>query len=696
VEPTQRRKIRLAADIGGTFTDVVLVGTDGAILSNKVSSTPSEPERAVVEGFAGLMAQAGATGADVVEVLHGTTIGSNTLLQRSGAPTGLITTRGFRDILEIGRIRTPTMFDLSWTKPAPLVPRRARLEVSERIAADGAVIEPLREEEVAQAGARLVALGITSVAVSFINSYRNGAHERRAGEILAEAFPDLDVTLGSVLQPEAKEYERTSTAVVNAYLLRVMREYLGRLADGLASAGITAPILVSNSSGGLVRAQIARAKPVYFVSSGPAAGVTGAAQLGASEGIGDLIVFDMGGTTAKAALVEGGRISRSNEYEFRAGISTPSRFIKAGGFLMRCPSIDIAEVGAGAGSIAAVDEGGLVHVGPRSAGADPGPACYGRGGGFATVTDANIVLGHLNPQELAGGTLKIDAALSRAAVEEHVARPLGVPVEDAAVGIRDVANANMARAIRAVTVERGVDPRDFTLVAFGGSGPVHAADLAAILGIRRILLPNLAGVFTAAGMLAGDVEHELTTPLPRLLEGCAASAIREALAAREAEARAALAAQGFEGEAVTVERRVDLRFESQDTELPVAADDVADADTLRARFLAEYERVYGYRARDGVEVVAVRVTARGRRAGKLDMRTARAGTARDGVRGTRRVMFSRADGFVETPVLSRGALPGRAAGPMILESLDTTVVVPPGSSVEADAAGNLRIELGGR
>jgi N-methylhydantoinase A len=314
--------------------------------------------------------------------------------------------------------------------------------------------------------------------------------------------------------------------------LPVMRQYFDRLASGLHDAGIAAALYVVNSSGGLSPAKLAASKPVFFISSGPAAGVTGAARLGTSIGEDNLIVFDMGGTTAKAALIEGGRISRTNEYEFRAGISTPSRFIKAGGYLMRAPTIDIAEVGAGAGSIATVDAGGLIHVGPRSAGAVPGPACYGLGGQEATVTDANLVLGLLNPRPLAGGTLAVDRDKAVKAVHEHLAQRLNASVEDAAIGVRAVVNAGMARAIRAVTIERGVDPRDFQLVAFGGSGPVHACDVARLLGISRIVLPNMAGVFTAAGMLAGDVEREFVEPLAGLLGHGASSQIAAHRAAR--------------------------------------------------------------------------------------------------------------------------------------------------------------------
>ncbi len=690
--------VRVSADIGGTFTDIVLARDDGGVFSLKVSSTPDAPEQAVIKGVVSILELAGARGEDVREVLHGTTIGSNTLLEKSGAPTGLITTRGFRDVLEIGRVRTPDLFDLTWSKPEPLIERWARLEVRERMAADGSVVEPLDEDEVLETARRLKDQGITSVAVCFINAYRNRAHEQRTAEILRSQFPDLAVTLSTDIQPEEKEYERTSTAAVNAYVLPVMRKYFARLAEGLRAADVSSPIYVINSSGGLSTVDLAAEKPVYFISSGPAAGVTGAARLGASIDAENLIVFDMGGTTAKAALIEGGRISRANEYEFRAGISTPSRFIKAGGYLMRAPNIDIAEVGAGAGSIASVDPGGLIHVGPRSAGAVPGPACYGLGGINATVTDANLVLGMLNPVALAGGTLAVDIERARAALERDLAKPLDTSLEDAAVGVRAVVNAGMARAIRAVTIERGVDPRDFSLVAFGGSGPVHACDVAHLLGIRRIVLPNMAGVFTAAGMLAGDVEREFIEPLSTLLEDDALQAAVKRFEELEQSARSALLADGFRLESIALEQSVDLRFENQDTTLSVPLNGIGEpgsAEVLRERFLQEYERVYEYRADDAVELVAARVVGTAYRAGKLDFRSYRLTDADSGkaAKGEREVMFAREAGWTPTPVVNRHAIGKSQRGPLIVESSDTTVVVPPDASVFADEVGNLFVEM---
>ena len=525
---------RLSIDIGGTFTDLVLARAEGRSFSRKVSSTPAAPEDAVMTGLALILADAELPASALQEVRHGTTVGSNTLLQKAGARTGLITTRGFRDVLEIGRLRTPGMFDLTWDKPEPLIARRHRLEANERIAASGEVLRPLDVDDILAAGRFFRAEGIESVALCFLNSYRNPAHERQAAELFAKAFPEIFVTASVDVLPEAGEYERTSTAAVNAYVLPALRGYLDRLEQQLRQAGVTAPLLIGNSNGGLSAVKVAQAKPVFFISSGRASGAVGGARLGHAMNERDLIVFDMGGTTASAALVRDGELERTNEYEFRAGMSVPSRFIKAGGYMMRVPTVDVAEVGSGAGSIAAIDAGGLLVVGPNSAGARPGPACYGLGGTQPTVTDANAVLGLLPPM-LAGGAVALDLDAARTAIARSLGVPLGLDVEQAALGIRKVANANMVRAIRAVTIERGLDPRELTLLAFGGSGPAHACDLARMLEIERVLFPPGPGVFTATGMLAGAAEHHELRPIGMPL----AAVIREEVEALRDEMQVA-------------------------------------------------------------------------------------------------------------------------------------------------------------
>ncbi|MEW6630789.1 MAG: hydantoinase/oxoprolinase family protein, partial [Pseudomonadota bacterium] len=653
-----------------------------------VSSTPLAPEEAVISGMAQVLAAAGMSPAALNEVLHGTTVGSNTLLQRGGARAGLITTRGFRDVLEIGRLRTPGMFDLTWDKPEPLVARRYRLEVTERTLADGAIAMPVDPDGILSAGALFRAEGIESVAICFLNSYRNPENERVASRLFAEAFPEIAVTASVDVLPEAGEYERTSTAVVNAYVLPALRGYLGRLEARLRAVGVTAPLLIGNSNGSLSAAATARSKPVFFISSGRSSGAVGAERLASVLGEPNLVAFDMGGTTASAALVHRGVLGRTHEYEFRAGMSVPSRFIKAGGYMMRVPTVDVAEVGNGAGSIAAIDAAGLLTVGPVSAGADPGPVCYGIGGARPTVTDANVVLGYLPPR-LAGGSLELDVEAARAAIGKTLGASLGLSVEAAAYGVREVANANMVRAIRAVTVERGLDPRDLTLLAFGGSGPAHACDLARMLGIARVVFPPAPGVFTAMGMLASSVEHhELRSALARLdlLDPAHVSALRREM--RDA-AMAALVGQGYPPERMTFAEQIDLRLQGQEASLSVAFSGAFDAASLRPAFIAAYRDTYGYEPTDVVEAVTLRLRAQARISEPLDFTALKAARTEVGTGLERRaVHFERATA-IDTPIVRREAVAGRMAGPLIIEGADTTIVIPPAARVEPDATGSL-------
>ncbi|HJU31435.1 MAG TPA: hydantoinase/oxoprolinase family protein [Hyphomicrobiaceae bacterium] len=685
---------RVAVDIGGTFTDIVVMSGDGTLHESKVSTTPDDPSRAVIDGLSALLSELRIAPVSVAEVLHGTTVGSNTILQRSGARTGLITTRGFRDVLEIGRIRMPDMFDLTWDKPKPLVPRRHRLEVVERVAADGSVVEPLNEASVMAAGEQLAAAGIEAVAICLINSYRNPVHEQRVEALLRERFPALLVTASYRVLPERKEYERTSTTVVNAYLLSAMRSYLQSLDAGLRKAGIAAPIRVITSNGGMLAAETAAEKPVFVVASGPAGGVIGGARLGAARGDPDLIVFDMGGTTAKAVIVEDGVPSMTSEYEFRDGLSTSSRFIKAGGYMLKVPAIDIAEVGAGGGSLAGIDKGGLLRVGPESAGAVPGPACYGLGNGRPTVTDANVVLGLINPLALAGGRLAIDRALSERAIQDHVAKPLGLSVEDAAHGIRAVANAAMSRAIRAVTVERGRDPRDLTLIATGGNGGIHSLDVARDLGIRRVVVPPLAGVFSAVGMLASDVEHIALDTVTRAIETLTQAElarIKSQLAERVARQ---LAAEGFTGARVALAWEADLRHQGQATELTVRYDG-DDLQEMTARFVAEYVKTYGYRDDSPIELVKMRVVGRGLRNKRLDFQHLTFEPRSGAPAGRSRIVhFARGSAAMEVEVVARSALAGTPRpGPLVIEEFDATTVVSPDARVHRDTMGNIVLDL---
>jgi N-methylhydantoinase A len=462
---------------------------------------------------------------------------------------------------------------------------------------------------------------------------------------------------------------------------------------------VRAPIQVMASHGGMIGLTAASHKPVFAVASGPAGGVTGVARLGAVTGDRDAIVFDMGGTTAKAAIVTGGLPAVTNEYEFRDGISAPSRFVKGGGYVLKVPAIDIAEVGAGGGSVAYVDAGGLLHVGPQSVGADPGPACYALGNDRPTVTDANMVLGYLNPVALAGGTLRVDPARSHESIARHVAAPLGLDVIDAAHGIRELANVNMARAIRAVTVERGRDPRDLTLVAFGGGGPVHAVAVARQLGIRRIVAPVMAGVFCSAGMLAALPTHELVRAVLKPLAGCAPREVQRIADELTQQGAVLMATEGIAAHAAAFELRADLRFVGQSSELtvplPEGSMDARMLELMRSRFLAAYRETFGYASDEPVELVNLRLVARGTGAEQLDFgRIRMAAEAVAGTAGSRMVSFERGAPAVETPVVARGTMgPDARPGPLVVESYDTTVAVPPGTTVRADAIGNLVIEV---
>ncbi|MBL8698053.1 MAG: hydantoinase/oxoprolinase family protein [Alphaproteobacteria bacterium] len=689
---------RIGVDVGGTFTDVVLALPDGRLYVNKTTTTPRDPGEGVAAGVKAVLAEAGLPAAAVGEVVHGTTVGSNTILQKVGARTGLLTTRGFRDVLEIGRIRTPGMFDMTWRKPDPLVPRRWRREAVERIAADGAIVTPLDEASVREAAAMFLAEGVEAVAVCFLNSYVNPSHERRAAALLRERAPSLLVTASCEVLAEIQEYERTSTAVVNAYILPAMRGYLSRLQARLAAIGLGAPVQVMASNGGMIGLGTARERPVFAVGSGPAGGVAGAAKLGPAIAAADAIVFDMGGTTAKAAIIEAGEPSLVTEYEFRDGISTPSRFVKGAGYMLKVPAIDIAEVGSGGGSIAHIDAGGLLVVGPVSAGGDPGPACYGRGNDRPTVTDANMVLGYLNPRALAGGSLAVDAALSHRAVEIHVARPLGLTVEEAAHGIRQVANVNMARAIRAVTVERGKDPRDMALMAFGGGGPLHAVDVARQLGIRRVVIAPVSGVFSAAGMLAAEAAHEFVTPLLMPLARVASAAVRAAQEAMARDGRLALAQEGYAAATIRLRHAADVRYLGQSSQLTVPMPEGPfDAAALQVSFERLYRETFGYvAAGEPVELVNLRLSAIGTAASRIDFaRVALDARAMAGASGERPVSFARGAAPIAARLVPRSAVErGPVAGPAIIESYDTTIVVPPGCVARTIGAGCLAIDLG--
>lgn len=688
---------RLGVDVGGTFTDLVLAGPDGRALTRKVLSSTGDYAEAIVRGTRELLGAAGLGAGDVAELLHGTTVATNAILERRGARTGLLTTAGFRDLLEIGRLRLPRLYDLDLERPAPLVPRRWRREVQERLGPRGEVLTPLDPGSVAAAVDFLVGEGVESIAIAFLHAYASDAHEQAAAAIARARAPGVLLTLSSEILPEVREFERTSTTVTNAYVMPVVSRYLGRLETDLRALGVRAPILVMQSNGGVMTAASARRRPVHVIESGPAAGVIATAELARRIGRPDAISIDMGGTTAKASVVEGGQLERTGEFEIGGTLSQGSRLNRGGGFLLRVPAIDIAEVGAGGGSIVRVDPAGQLHVGPLSAGAVPGPACYARGGTAATLTDANVVLGYLHPERLPSG-LVLDAALARAAIGEQVARPLGLDLEAAAHGVYLLGCARMARAVRAVTIERGRDARRFVLVAFGGNGPLFAAEMARSLGIATVLVPPAPGVFSAVGLLEAESEHHLVRSVLRPLRADLADGLAGALAALEREAEALLRAEGYR-EPVALARAADLKYAGQSFELtiqvPAGWGGPAGVEALATAFARAHERTYGHAAPgDPVQVVNLRVTARlvrpdGRPAVRLTgERPASAG-------GTRRAYFGRDRGALATPVLAREDLDREPrSGPLLIDEYDATTLVPPGAAASLDGHGNILIATG--
>ena len=696
-----RPRYRIAADIGGTFTDLALITDNGTAATWKMLSTPEEYSTAVIDGIRALMDSMDLPLSQVAEVVHGCTVATNAILERKGARTALVVTKGFRDLLELRRIRVPRLYDPLYVKPEPLVPRRHSLEVQERIGPRGEVLTPLDEEDVLRAAGHIRRHRIEAVAVSFLHSYANPAHEIAAVEILRRELPDLFITPSCEVLPEIREYERTSTTVINAYVGPPVRRYLGALSCRLREEGIRAPLMVMQSSGGMLASDSVLDQPAQIVECGPAAGVVGAAHLARTGEHRNLITLDMGGTTAKASIIEAGEVLKTDEYEVGGGISLSSRLVKGGGYALKTPVIDISEVGAGGGSIVWLDKAGNLKVGPQSAGASPGPACYGTGGMDPTVTDANVVLGYLNPTALAGGTVPVDAERARRAVVERVAGPLGRGPLVIAHGIHVLANASMMRAVKAVSTHRGRDPRDFALLAFGGSGGVHAVGLARALGIRRVIVPAAAGVFSALGLLLSDVGLIRKQAFLRRTDRIDAVEWDQTYAELESRIRASI---GRAGETVAFRRFADLRYEGQAFELsvPVSGGTASPESlgVLAQAFEEEHERTYGHRfpGDKAVETVSLGVNGVACSDGhaKPGMRLFRERQSPDfPTRSMRSAYFGPHIGSIDTAVLSRSGLtPEPAEGPMVIEEYEGTIVVPPGATAWLDASGSVLIDSG--
>ncbi len=689
VVPDERR-IRIGVDSGGTFTDVcVFDEVRGSLDVWKVSSTPADPSVGIAAGVREALAaftDARAGSAGVVHFGHGTTVGTNALIQGRGARTGLVTTAGFRDVLEIRRQTRPELYDLQTEKPPILVSRDLRLEVRERVLFDGSVAVPLDEDDVRAAARRLRAEGVQAVAVCFLFSFLTPAHEARVREIFAEEWPEAFVSLSHDIAPEFREFERTSTVVVNAYLGPIMKSYIERLVPRLAELGVGPAPHLTQSNGGVISAEAAQREPVRTVLSGPAAGVMGALAVGRLAGYETLITFDMGGTSSDIALIENGRPQMAGSADVH-------------GYPLKVPMLGINTVGAGGGSLARIDNG-LLKVGPASAGADPGPVCYGRGNSEPTVTDANVVLGVLNQTHLLGGRMPIDAAASRASIE-RLAAGLGIAPMAAAEGIIRVVTANMAKAVRVISVERGYDPRDFTMMAFGGAGPIHAALLARELDIPRVLVPKYPGILCALGLLLTDLRTDLTVTRYVLLGPETIGTVADGFDELDRRAEAWFSHERIEPARRRTAKALDMRYGGQGYELTVAwpeeeADADARLDVLRARFETAHRQMYGYVV-DGepIQVTTLRLEATGL-VPKAELKRAleATGPVADAQVTEREVYLPESGRFVACPVYDRERLAAghRIEGPAIIEQMDSTTLVLAGQTATIDAYANILIE----
>ncbi len=690
---------RLGFDIGGTFTDFVLqdVAT-GAIVIGKHLTTPHDPSEGVFLGLADLLRAARVGLRDVHQALHGTTLGANLVIERKGARTFLITTRGFRDVLEIQRQLRYNINDLFVDKHPPLIPRNQILEVTERLLADGTVHLPLELGEARRALEHCRAAGAESLAVVFLHAYANGEHEEAVAKLAAEVLPGVPVTLSSAVSPQYREYERTNTAVVNAYITPRFRAYLEGLRAGLATRGFGHDLFLMQNNGGITSAEVAARFPVRSLDSGPAAGAIMAAHLGRLSGHPDLIAFDMGGTTAKASLVEGGLPARTDRLEVDMAGMRPGS-----GLPVNTPSIDLAEIGAGGGSLAQVARG-ILRVGPESAGADPGPACYGLGGRRPTVTDANLLLGYLDPAYFLGGAQRLDGEAAATAIEEHVARPLGLGPAEAAWGIHQLVTLNMEGAMRVVSIGRGKDPRHFACVAFGGAGPIHGGRLARSLGIRRLIVPFGAGVTSAMGLLIADAMLDLARTFVVRLDDAPWDRVNRLFADIEAEGAARLRETGLQGE-WRVSRMAEVRYVGQGHELdvPVPAGHLGPEalGAIRRAHAEVYAARYGYAEAPGtpLEVTNWKLTTLCVTP-KIDLtrhRPAAGGDVRAAQKNERRVYFPETGGFTTCPVFDRYRLgPGMVVtGPAVIEERETTAILLPGDRARVDEYASLIVDIAG-
>jgi N-methylhydantoinase A len=677
--------MRIAVDIGGTFTDLVAVDDDGQVFRSKSLTTPDDLARGIDDCLKGAKVEV----ADASFFVHGSTVTINAVLEHKGARTGLLTTKGFRDVYEIGRGNRPEGYNLFFKRPVPLVPRDLRLEVDERLYATGEVLTPLDEQSAAAAIGALKKTGVESVAVCLLHSYANAAHEQRLGELLHQQFPEAYVSLSHEILREFREYERTSTTVLNSYVGPLVRRYLVSLEKMLGGAGFRGTFRVMQSNGGVMSAETAKKIPVTMMESGPVAGVIAAARLGEALGCRHIISFDMGGTTAKSSLIKDFHPEVTSSY-YVGGYVT--------GHPMMLPVVDIVEVGNGGGSIAWIDAAGGLKVGPQSAGAAPGPACYGNGGAEPTVTDANLIAGRIDPEYFLGSGIRLQRDQAAAAIMEKIGKPLGLSLEDAALGILTIANFNMSLSVRAVSVEKGYDPRDCVLVPSGGGGALHALAIARELSVPKVVIPPMPAHFSALGMLMADLKHDYVQTFVRELADTSGVQIADAFAVLEKSATDTLREEGCKPEQMVLRRFLDMRYRGQEYTLPVPlAEDLralVDFSAIRARFDQLHQDHYGHSApKEPVMMVNLRLSALGKFDDKLPLATASRAEDR-GERGRRPVIFDTKP--VDCPIYLRGGFKAgdQLSGPAVIEEMGATILVYPGDTMEVNDFGQLVIEVG--
>ena len=688
---------RIGIDVGGTFTDLVAVDDDGNIINIKGPSVPRKPEIGVIEVFKLFLKANEPSSISIVS--HATTIATNALfgqLELELPRAALITTKGFRDVIEIGRQRRPELYNIFFKKPKPIIPRRYRYEIDERIGSKGEEIKPVDEIEVESVAEEIKAENIKAVAVGLLNSHLNPSHEVYVKKIISCVHPEAFIVASSEISPEYREYERISTTVVNAVLMPIIKTYVKNLIDGLKRMRVEAPLFIMQSNGGLTPAENAYSRPAAMIESGPASGVIASAFYGDLLGERRIMSFDMGGTTAKAGTVIDGKPEIVMEYEV-GGTVHKGRIVKGSGYPVRFPFIDLAECSAGGGTIAWIDEAGALRVGPVSAGADPGPACYGMGGTDPTITDANLLLGRL-PKTLLGGRMKLYLELAEKAVMDRVAKPLGMSLADASYSIIRIANSMMAKILRIVSVERGYDPREFVLVAFGGAGPMHACALAEDLGISKIVIPTIPGLFSSLGLLVSDVKHNFVRAVMVDLSRVETEDIELLFKEMEDEGMKTLLREGFNEERIALIRYVDARYREQSYEItiPVGRPFTYEIESLARKFHERHRSLYGYMAEEeSIEIVNIRLTAIGLMK-KLKLKRLRSGDSSpsaESLLGFRDVYFEKENDYVKCPIYSRTKLRpnNEVEGPLIIEQYDSTVVVYPDWRITVDDYGNIII-----